>query len=581
MPGNLTIGDFENPISVAKDVHYFWKAHNDLRQTQLTEWDEIRKYIHATDTRFTVDRTSPWKNKTTRNKLAKVRDNLITQYVRNLLGSRDDFFRWYKDDTSKIPEELVTRINQYMRFKVRNKYVRFRHTMAECLGDFVDYGNTFAGLKYIRKYRTMPDGSQKLMFQGATPFRIPPTEMVFDPSSPAYEDTAIARRTLMPRADFWYLVAEDKQDMYDQEQLANVRDTEMLSSELQDWIRQGHFYQDGVSYLEQINSGKIELIEYIGNIYDRDSDSYLYNQHIIVADGMWPIYKNPNDTSTGIKPIVFSSWRKRGDNLWGQGPLDQVIGLQHRIDHIENLKADSVDLLSMPVIVHKGEGVEEEFQWNPGEQWNIGPNAEIEIRYPDPKIILYNQDIITYEQAMEEYAGVPRETAGFRTPGEKTAFEVQSLLSNANMPFEEKLAQFEDEFLEPLLNLMLDYNIRNITAEELNLIFPENILDVSKETLEQLQEASAEGRIYALGSKHYKLEQKKVEEITNLLKISMELQSPHFDDFKALKVLEREVGAEEEGLVSFGAALRNQAGLQQVQQQIQMEQQGGPGGNRP
>jgi hypothetical protein len=55
---------------------------------------------------------------------------------------------------------------------------------------------------------------------------------------------------------------------------------------------------------------------------------------------------------------------------------------------------------------------------------------------------------------MEEMAGAPKQAMGIRTPGEKTAYEVQTLENAASRVFQNKIQHFEAQFLEPLLNEM-------------------------------------------------------------------------------------------------------------------------------
>ena len=59
-------------------------------------------------------------------------------------------------------------------------------------------------------------------------------------------------------------------------------------------------------------------------------------------------------------------------------------------------------------------------------------------------------------------AGAPKQALGFRTPGERTAFEVQSLENAASRIFQHKIDKFEQFFLEPLINLMLESAKRNM-----------------------------------------------------------------------------------------------------------------------
>src|SRR5690606_24091451 len=70
-------------------------------------------------------------------------------------------------------------------------------------------------------------------------------------------------------------------------------------------------------------------------------------------------------------------------------------------------------------------------------------------------IFTAQSEISQLEGKMEEYAGAPKQAMGIRTPGEKTAFEVQQLQNAAGRIFQEKVVNFEVNCLEPLLNLML------------------------------------------------------------------------------------------------------------------------------
>lgn len=571
----IELADFENPPSLALAVSSFWKEMNDGRQQQLNAWSEVRKFIYATDTTHTTAITTPWRNKTTRNKLSWIHDKLITHYSKNLMPN-EDFFRWKADEDTGVPNEMALRVDEYQKFKVRSKHVRFTEFLVECLDDYVSFGNTFANYEFIRRFRKdIVSGEEKLVFQGAKPIRIPPQNVVFDAALQEYVDASICVREIKERVMF----LDNIEPWYDLEVVEKLRDLDFLNSEIQDWIKKNHLTQDGTDYLRHVKQGKIELFRYYGHMFNLDTKEWVTNSEILIADHLFVLGVRPIQTFEGIKPVVFSKWRNRTDNLWGQGPLEQIVGLQYRIDHIENLKADSTDMMGMPVIVVKGEGMEEEFTWEPGITWHIPPNAEIEILYPDPKILLFNEEILTYERSMEELAGVPRETAGFRTPGEKTAFEVDQLLSHANIPFEEKLIKFENEFLEPLLNLMLELNLTHIDVDDLRMIFPEDILPATDENIQALKESISVGRLFALGSKHFKAQQKKIQEVQALIQIA--LSSPqtavHLSSINALLTIQRELGAEDDGLIKFGAGLEEQIGLKLLQEQLEkkfQQQQG-------
>ncbi len=569
----LNTTDIKNLPSIVKDVAAQWKIYNDGRVDQLSSWDEVRRYVYATDTRYTTSETSPWKNKTTRNKLARIRDILVTEYVRNLMPN-DEFYRWKQHLFSehKLPTGMTLRIEEYTRAKLRSQYVKFTEVVTDLLNDWVVYGNCAAQSDYIYKTKWTDDGAEELVFQGVRPFKIPINNIVFDPNAVSLLDTPIIVRTVKNRNMF---MAEYKEEWH-QETLKQIEKMDGMSAvDLQDWIKRNHQVQDGVNWLENFNKGQVELLTYHGDFYDLESKTFYRNHEIMVVDRAFLVYMKRNTASSGLKQVFYAGWRPRTDNLWHQGPLDNIIGLQYRIDHVENLKADVVDMMSMPVIVVKGSSIQERLIWRPGEQWDIPGEGDVDILYPDPKILEWNNEILTYERAMEELAGVPRETAGFRTPGEKTAFEVDQLMSNANGLFEEKLMAFESQILEPLLNQFLEDNLKHVTPAELQEIFPEKVLNPTSENVDLLRTMVAEGSLYVIGSKHYKERQRKVQELMNLLQLALgsEVTAQHISTFNLLKAVEREVGIEEEGIVTFGAAIEEQAGLQMKQQEVQQQLQ--------
>ena len=129
-----------------------------------------------------------------------------------------------------------------------------------------------------------------------------------------------------------------------------------------------------------------------------------------------------------------------------------------------------------------------------------------------------------------------------------------------------------------------------LTPEDLRQVFPEELLTDPEEAVEIFQKALASGKLYVIGSKHYKMRQQKVQEINNMLQIGLQFEqtAPHISAFAALKAIEREVGVDEEGIIAFGAAIEEQAGLkmkqQEVEQQLQQMQsnqvEGGPVGGQ-
>jgi hypothetical protein len=184
----------------------------------------------------------------------------------------------------------------------------------------------------------------------------------------------------------------------------------------------------------------------------------------------------------------------------GMGPLDNLVGMQYRLDHLENLKADVFDQIAHPMVVVYG--MVEDFEWEPGGRIYADQDARVDIVRPDATALNADFQITQLMENMEELAGAPKQAMGIRTPGEKTAFEIQALENAAGRIFQQKIQKFEEEFVEPLLNQMLEVARRNIGPLEqvkvLNDDFAiQEFLTIKPETLQQ------RGKLYPVGARHF------------------------------------------------------------------------------
>jgi hypothetical protein len=131
---------------------------------------------------------------------------------------------------------------------------------------------------------------------------------------------------------------------------------------------------------------------------------------------------------------------------------------------------------------------------------------------------------------------------GFRTPGEKTAFEVQRMENAASRIFQNKIMQFEEQFIERNLNAMLELARRNIQgAQEVG------ILDVSSDFKMQAfltlsaEDITGAGKIKPVAARHFAERAEMVQNLTNLYASGIG-QDPavmiHFSSIKLAKMIE-------------------------------------------
>jgi len=258
----------------------------------------------------------------------------------------------------------------------------------------------------------------------------------------------------------------------------------------------------------------------------------------------------------------------RTDNLWAQGPLDQLVGMQYRIDHLENLKADVFDLIAYPVMKVKGNTVEE-FEYEPGATVFVGDEGDLEFLRPDATALQADLQINELMNRMEELAGAPKQAMGIRTPGEKTKYEVQTLENAAGRIFQSKVSWFERNILEPLLNGMLAESIRNFEGiERIRTVDEdfgtESFLEVTKDDL------MAAGKLYPMGARHFGDQAKFVQELAQTIQVVQAIPSvaAHISGKAIAKALEENMGWQNYRIVQDNAMIFEQAETQRLMNQV-------------
>jgi len=111
-----------------------------------------------------------------------------------------------------------------------------------------------------------------------------------------------------------------------------------------DWDKAEGYVADGFGSLQEYyGSGLVEIIEATGDFHDQETGE-LFKDHIITIIDRTKVARSvPNSRWLGGSSVVHAGWRLRPDNLYAMGPLDNLVGMQYRIDHLENLKADVFD----------------------------------------------------------------------------------------------------------------------------------------------------------------------------------------------------------------------------------------------
>jgi hypothetical protein len=496
-------------------VSNLWDTYNHQRKGKIEEWKELRDYLFATDTSTTSNGSLPWKNSTTLPKLCQIRDNLHSNYL-SALFPNDNWLSWQGYSLEDSVIEKRNNIEAYMANKTRVS--DFRNTISQLILDYIDYGNSFAYPDFEIRNKELPDGTVLPAFVGPVGRRISPYDIVFNPLASSFDNTHKVIRRLMTLGEVKKLSETNPEQTFWKDALEKRLEKNRImggySSE--DFDKAVGYSADGFGNMyDYLQSDWMEVLEFYGDYHDDKTGELHTDMIITVVDRSCTVRIEKMPEWYAGSPIIMVGWRKRPDNLWHMGPLDNLVGLQYRLDHLENLKADAMDLIVHPPLKIIG-GVEE-FVWGPGVPIIIDEgNSDVqEMGTSMGNVFAANQEMQAIEDRMELYAGAPREAMGVRTPGEKTAFEVQELSNAASRIFQEKITHFEIEMLEKLLNKMLETAQRNMVVSDVVRVYDN---DIGAEIFKSLtvDDITANGLLRPIGARHFA---KKAQDLQNLSQV--------------------------------------------------------------
>lgn len=472
------------------------------RQGWETEKKELRNYLFATSTRTTTNSSLPWRNNTTIPKICQIRDNLHANYL-DALFPNDEWLIWEGDDEESVAKEKRRIIEQYIKNKAKKS--GFREEISKCLNDYIDYGNAMGEVIWVNETHYDEElGQDVVTYMGPKFLRISPWDHYFNPLATHYNKTPKFTRILKNVGELKKELMARPDLQFDEQVFSKLveRRRSIHAYNWEDVNKAEGYYADGFgSLFEYLGSGVVELIEFEGDIYDEREDVLLENRIITIADGHFILRNIPNPNWFGTDNKRMVCWRDRPDNLYGMGPLDNLVGMQYRIDHLENFKADAMDQTILPP--KKIIGDVEPFDWAPGANIFIpDKDGDVQILPPNPAVFQVNTEIAFLLELMEEMAGAPKQAMGIRTPGEKTAFEVQSLDNAAGRIFHSKTNKFEVEFMEPILNLMLETAKRNLNVADTLKVVDDDFGAATFVSITR-DDVTATGKLRPMGARHF------------------------------------------------------------------------------
>lgn len=534
----LDIESVIHPELLATEIANKWMEWNSYRSKWIEEKKELRNYLYATSTKTTSNAILPWSNTTTTPKLTQISDNLHANYMATLFP-QNKWMKWEaldKESGTKLKRDII---QAYMDNKLRQS--NFLTVASKLVQDYIIYGNCFATVEFEKSFRTKRDGQQVLDYVGPKLVRISPYDICFNPTAASFDKTPKIIKTIMTLGEVKKFIDDTGNGAYQAIFDKMIYARNAVKGGDADVSKGNAYTADGFTDIKSYyDSNYVEILTFYGDIYDYSSSKLLRDRIISVVDRAYILENVEQPSWSGKAPIFHAGWRERPDNLYAMGPLDNLVGMQYRIDHLENLKADVFDQIAYPITKIRGDV--EDFDYAPGSRIYMGEEGDVAYLVPDATALNADFQIRALEDKMEEMAGAPRQAMGIRTPGEKTAFEVQQLQNSASRIFEHKAAHFERSFLEPALNAMLELATRNLDMiDNIEIVDPNSGVTVFRKI--KKEDISGNGKIVPMGARHFAEKARRVQSLTTLwqIKASDPSVAAHLSGKKFAQILAEEL----------------------------------------
>lgn len=543
-----------------------WSNGNVQRMEDVAE---VKRFLNATSTRDTTNSYNSHSHSTHRPKLAQIADTLEAHYTKALMPN-DDWLQFSPDEGNEDLQRIRNRIEQYVRN--RHRLYGHRSVVTKLIRDWIEDRAICEVVWVSETVEEQIPGMPTKGYIGPQVRRIDPKNIAFDPKSRSFHDSWKVVQSIKSHGD----IALEIQDETLPESYRKVLNDSMMfrhyasahpdlfdddwgSTDMDGWGSNDHYFR---------HSDQVEILTFYGSIYEKTSQTMHRNQKIVVIDRKWILLQEPIKTWDGKPHIYASSWRDKPDNLIGMSPLENLTGMQYSINHLQNSKADILDVVVNPDKLIAG--IEDEKRQEDGSVHyysHDGANGQVRNITPDVNILNADFHIETLERKMEEYAGVPRSAAGIKMPGEQTKFEVQTLHDAGTLLFQAKIEKFEAEILEKTANAelelartKLDQNLRILVSQDEGDLFEDINPDLMKN----------KGTLVARGARHYAQQARMVQELSQFLQNlgSVPGLTNHFPPKRIAKAYNRLLGSfgDKDGLFEEFGAVGEMVEAQQMSQ---------------
>lgn len=534
-----------------------WRELYGNRVKATTIWQEVEAFLYATDTN-SISNAKNGHGHTTHIPLTMELKQDIEAIINSTLFPHED---WFIFRPAKREEAFLNR-KKVVENYLKNIHRRngFRPVVKTLTSDLAMYGNCFAEVVFENN-----TNENKVGYIGPVVKRISPYDIVMDPTATSFEAAFKIKREILTTGEFLKR-AQNTASQWNKKLVNQVLEgrttgggTPFLdSAKNQQYVPAGFGTWD--AYLK---AGVVELLTYYGDIYNPDKKELLQDQKIVIADCTFELECSEIDTPTKKPYIYHAVWERKPDMLWGMGPLENVIGMNYQINHRENGKSDAMDKLLVPDIVRVGD-VDEEYNDETGQVSYFAPEGGgvSEIR-PDTSFLSSDLHIDRLINQSRRSVRLPGDLTGFRSAGEKTAFEVSSLADGAMRGHIHKAQDMEVQLLEPLLKAEVELAHQHL----------ESVVEVTHETedgLVEFLEVSPEdlnisGELIPMGARRFARKNQILSTLSQLSSTPLfQTAAPHISSKGAAKLLQELTETESHELFSENAAVMEGAEQQSL-----------------
>ena len=553
--------------SLAVEISNKWQMWDDARAEWKARYKETLQYLYASDTTQIIGQPSEeWKSTTHIPKLTQIRDLLITYYVESLF-SLDNYVEWQastQDTDTLIKRNLIRDFVKDMLDKGD-----YKRTTERLIEDYVDSGNAFAMPEFVVDMVPTSAGLKE-RFRGVKIRRINPMDIVFNPLAIDFKSTPKIIRSVKSLGEI-KAAAENNpvmQKAFDR-MMKNRKAVCEAYSQGEEIINDSLSIAGFSNITTYMSSDTCEILTFLGDIYDASKDKLHKSARIVVMDRTIVLTEETFEGTEDFNCIFHAGWRNRKDTLWGMSPLENLLGMQYRIDYLENKRADVYDFVSNPVLLALGE-VELPEQVMPGTVISGDGTATVRYMHPDVSILQSGTLMADYMALMEEYAGAPREMMGFRTPGEKTAFEYSQMMNAAQRVFQKKIRNYE-LMTEELINAALHLYLHEAAGQTIELKVWNSEMGVALFKKVNIDDIRGDGQIKAVGSVSYADKAKLAQSIQQLGNNALFMDPTVLANISPAKLGEALVFAT--GLDSINGLFRKDARLYEMAEQTTLSAQ--------